>query len=62
MYDRNILFINDLVNENITFLTFEEFRNKYQVNIAFLDYYGLIHCIPQEYNKKYNHIQIETLN
>ena len=52
MYDRNIMIIKDLVNENNNFLTFEEFKNKYQVNITFLDYYGLIHAIPQEYKQK----------
>ena len=26
MYDRNIVIIKDLVNENNTFLTFEEFK------------------------------------
>ena len=61
MYDRNIMIIKDLVNENNNFLTFEEFKNMYQVNITFLDYYGLIHAIPQEYKQKYNHMQIAAL-
>ena len=60
MYDRNIMIIIDLVNENNNFLTFEEFKNKYQV-IIFLDYYGLIHTIPQKYKQKYNHMQIAVL-
>ena len=46
------MIIKDLVNENNNFLTFEEFKNKYQVNIIFFDYYGLIHAIPQEYKQK----------
>ena len=52
MNDRNIMIIKDLVNENRNFLTFEEFKNKYQVNIIFPDYCGLIHAIPQKYKQK----------
>ena len=46
------MIIKDLVNENNNFLTFEKFKNKYQVNIIFLDYYELIHAIPQKYKQK----------
>ena len=52
MYDKNIMFIKDLGNENNNFQSFEEFKNKYQVNITYLDYYELMHAIPLEYKQQ----------
>ena len=46
------MFIKDLGNESNHFQTFEEFNNKYQVNITYLDYYRLIHAIPLEYKQQ----------
>ena len=46
------MFIKDLGNESNDFQTFEEFKNKYQVNITYLDYYRLMHAIPLEYKQQ----------
>ena len=52
------MIIKNFVNENNSFLTFEKFKNKYQVNIISLitmDWYMLFH---RNTNRKYNHMQI----
>ena len=44
---KGILHIKDLLTENGAWLMFREFCDKYSVECNFVDYYGLLHCIPQ---------------
>ena len=43
--------VKDLVDQNLDFLTYEEFQLRYQLQTNFLTYYGLINAISQEYKK-----------
>ena len=43
--------IKDRVDQNLDFVTYEEFQLRYQLQTNFLTYYGLINAIPQEYEK-----------
>ena len=45
----NILIIGDLLHPAKRFYSYEEFIDKYQVNIAFTEYYGLIKAIPAKW-------------
>ena len=43
--------INDLLIGDV-FLKFEQFQRKYEVKCNFLEYYSLLHAIPDEWKKK----------
>ena len=58
--DRNVLFyknwyshgictIQDLLNNNSTFMTYEQFTNRYNIRCNYLTYYGVITAIPKEW-------------
>ena len=44
---KGILHVKDLLTENGNWSTFREFCDKYSIDCNFVDYYGLLHCIPQ---------------
>jgi hypothetical protein len=45
--ENDIFFINDLISlDNQKMYTFNEFVNTYNVNINFVEYYGIIRAIP----------------
>jgi len=46
-----ICILKDLLDSNLDFLTYEEFKLRYQLRTNFLTYYGLINAIPQEYKR-----------
>ena len=50
-FDKGVHTVKDLVDQNLDFLTYEEFQLRYQLQTNFLTYYGLINAIPQEYKK-----------
>ena len=45
-FKRGVVLVNDLLNENGTFLTFKEFSDKYRCQTNFLQYYQVISAIP----------------
>ena len=51
-FDKGVHTVKDLVDQNLDFLTYEEFQLRYQLQTKFLTYYGLINAIPQEYKTK----------
>ena len=60
-YDKGIIKIRDILNEDNTFLSYNEFCIKYGYNIDWVTYFGLIEAIPQDYktiirNGAYNNI------
>ena len=50
-FDKGVHTVKDLVDQNLDFLTYEEFKLQYQLQTNFLTYYGVINAIPQEYKK-----------
>ena len=50
-FDKGVHTVKDLVDQNLDFLTYEEFQLRYHLQPNFLTYYGLINAIPQEYKK-----------
>lgn len=45
----NVFFINDLVREDGSLLSLAEFRNTYNIHINFLEFYGLLRAIPENW-------------
>lgn len=41
----------DLLSENGNFLSFIEFKNKYNLHVNFLDYCSLVYAIPQSWKR-----------
>ncbi len=54
---KGVLRIRDLISPNRSFLSYDEFTNKFHVNCSFIQYYGLLNVLP----KSWRH-QIGTLN
>ena len=50
-FDKGVYTLKHLLDPNLDFLTYEEFKLRYQLPTNFLTYYGLINAIPQEYKK-----------
>ena len=46
-FSKGIIFINDLLNENGKFLSFQEFQIKYDFKTNFLHFYQVINAIPK---------------
>lgn len=51
-YKKGIVTINDILRHDGTFLTLEDFQNKYDVSTNFLEYNGIINAIKKEINKR----------
>ena len=52
LFQAQILFVKHLLSENNTFLSFDELKQKANINIPFTLYYGLITSIPTEWKKR----------
>ena len=50
--DAGIFFINDLLDENNEFLSFNRFKEIYGIETTFLQYMGILHMIPQIWKVK----------
>ena len=50
-FDKGVHTVKDLVDQNLDFLTYDEFQLRYHLQTNFLTYYGLINAIPREYKK-----------
>ena len=48
-FDKGVYTLKDLLDPNLDFLSYEEFKLRYQLHTNFLTYFGLINAIPQEY-------------
>ena len=61
LYKAGILCINDLINDEYKFMSFEEFCNKYNVRINYLYYISLIDAIPMPWRKvlKSSHTKLQ---
>ena len=43
--------IENLLDHNLDFITYKEFKTRFQIKTNFLTYYGVINAIPNEYKK-----------
>ena len=48
---KGVLYVNDLVKENGGFMSVSEFKERYGVNINYLDYQSIIHSLPIEWRQ-----------
>ena len=44
-----VFFINDLISENKTFFSLQEFKENYNLDINYLQLYSILHMIPQSW-------------
>ena len=51
-FDKGVYSIKDLFDQDLDFLSYEEFKLRYQLQTNFLTYYGLINAIPQKYKRQ----------
>ena len=51
-YDKGITVVNDLLEDDGTFLTFNSFKQKYDLNVNFLQYFGMREAIKKGYDKR----------
>ena len=61
--DKNVLFVQDLLNNQGNYLSPQEFRDKYNIKVNFLQYYQITSAIPA-YLKSHAsaHMDLEDLN
>ena len=45
--EAGIFFINDLLNENSEFMSWQQFEDTYNINSNFLQFHGILHMIPK---------------
>ena len=59
LYKKNIMSINDLLSKQENRIaTFTEFQVMHQARISFLNYYSLIHAIPNRYKENLTYTEI----
>ena len=49
--ESGVFFVNDLLNDNNEFYSFEQFKENYNINTTFLHFYGIIHAIPKHWKE-----------
>ena len=52
-FSRGVSTVENLLDHNLDFITYEQFKTRYQMKTNFLTYYGAINAIPNEYKKSY---------
>ena len=57
-FENEILTIQDILNENGKFLSFNEFKQNYNVNCNFLIYFQIINAIPKHLSEKAKNAQL----
>ena len=50
-FSRGVSTVENLLDHNLDFITYEQFKTRYQIKTNFLTYYGAINAIPNEYKK-----------
>ncbi len=58
-YDKGVIFTQDLLNTNLEWMSFEEFKMKYKIKTNFLKYFGLLSAVKQA--MKHLDINLQTL-
>ena len=49
LVDKGVSTLENLLDHNLDFLTYEELKFRYQLKTNILTYYGVINAIPNEY-------------
>jgi len=49
---KKVFFIQDILNGDGNFLTFEEFQNKFRIKTNYIHYFQLMAAIPSDLKKK----------
>ena len=61
--DKNVLFVQDLLNNQGNYLSPQEFSNKYNIKVNFLQYYQIITAIPASLKSyAFTHLDLGKLN
>ncbi|CAH3114491.1 unnamed protein product [Porites lobata] len=60
---KNVLFVQDLLNNQGNYLSPQEFSNKYNIKVNFLQYYQIITAIPASLKRyAFTHLDLAKLN
>ena len=51
LVNRGLIYLNDILTDSGHFLGYEDFCQKFQVNITFIDFYSLTHSIPGNWKR-----------
>ena len=61
--DKNVLFVQDLLNNQGNYLSPQKFSNKYNIKVNFLQYYQIITAIPASLKSyAFTHLDLGKLN
>ena len=58
-YTKGVTVVNDLLENDGTFLTLNSFKLKYGIQVNFLQYYGICEAIKSGYNKQKTFCKME---
>ena len=50
-YDKGIKYFGDILSENGSILSLTQFKEKFDLNVNFLNYFSLVHAIPQKWKR-----------
>ena len=50
-YDKGIKCFGDILSENGSILSLTQFKEKFNLNVNFLNYFSLVHAIPQKWKR-----------
>ena len=50
-YDKGIKYFGDILSENGSILSLTQFKEKFDSNVNFLNYFSLLHAIPQKWKR-----------
>ena len=60
---KGIVYVNDLYKPDGTLFGYNEFKQFYDIQINFVDFYGFFHCIPREWKLNYiNKLKPEAIH
>lgn len=60
LYDKNILYVNNVSHPNGELMKFDEFCAKYNLNFNYLTYLGILSAFPKNWKRCIANIQIEN--
>ena len=60
-FKEGIVSIHDILSDNGTFLSFQEFKQTYKIKCNFLNYYQIITAIPKHLLERAKHAQLNKI-
>ena len=61
-FKKNILSVQDILNNDGNFLTFQEFQDKFNIKTNYLHYFQLIAAIPTDLKKKQGNVKLPLMS